>query len=88
MNFLIEVLTLLRLKPIIISSLNVIAKYLPRNQICAREGVRLHCDLDQLIERSFFLFGVWELKLLRSKDTEISEESINELSEAGLNNLY
>jgi len=28
------------------------------------------------------------VKLLRSKDTEISEESINELSEAGLNSLY
>ncbi|WP_223007712.1 ATP-binding protein [Cylindrospermopsis curvispora] len=28
------------------------------------------------------------IKLLRSEDTEISEESINELSEAGLNSLY
>lgn len=51
-------------------------------------------------ELSFFLLddpisGLYDcskaiefLKLLRSEDTEISEESINELSEAGLNSLY
>lgn len=60
MNFLIKVLTFLGVKPTIIRLLNIIANFLPRNQVCTRGGVRLHCDLNQLIERSFFLTGVWE----------------------------
>lgn len=59
MNFFIKVLTLLRVKPTNFRFFSIIANFLPRNQVCTRGGVRLHCNLDQLIERSFFLTGVW-----------------------------
>ncbi|WP_235678283.1 hypothetical protein [Cylindrospermopsis curvispora] len=56
---------------------------LPKSNRCLE---RLQ-ELKQRIEEYLTLASL-SIKLLRSKDTEISEESINELSEAGLNSLY
>lgn len=60
MSNLKQVLTFLGLKQIASSILHGVVSHLPRYQICTRAGVKYHCDLDELIDRSIFMYGAWE----------------------------